>query len=233
MIDDDHQKMVRDFHNGIGGQKADAELRISLIQEEAEELVEAINEQDVYGAIDAICDLLYVTYGTAEVYDVALNTEEASKITPGTEVRWAKLRSECPDFVSAVGLVVETIRSANEFNRNKLQAVLEDLAVGLWKCAALGIGIDLRPFYREVHRTNMHKLHGPKRSDGKQLKPPDWKPPRIKAMYERLQAGLAPHCRFDCIGTSGENFDIAMTSQHPDGGRVCDRCGGFIVEVDL
>lgn len=46
------------------------------------------------------------------------------------------------------------------------------------------MGIDLEPFFDEVHRTNMAKVGGPKRSDGKALKPKDWKPPRILEMLE-------------------------------------------------
>lgn len=47
------------------------------------------------------------------------------------------------------------------------------------------MGIDLEPFFDEVHRTNMAKVGGPVRVDGKRLKPEGWEPPRIKAMLRR------------------------------------------------
>lgn len=47
---------------------------------------------------------------------------------------------------------------------------------------AVALGIDLEPYFNEVHRTNMLKAAGPLREDGKRLKPPDWQPPRIKEM---------------------------------------------------
>lgn len=45
--------------------------------------------------------------------------------------------------------------------------------------AAIEFGIDLAPFWAEVHRTNMAKAGGPVREDGKRLKPPGWTPPDI------------------------------------------------------
>jgi predicted HAD superfamily Cof-like phosphohydrolase len=46
--------------------------------------------------------------------------------------------------------------------------------------AAITFGIDLAPFWDEVHRTNMAKAGGPKRADGKQLKPEGWTPPQLE-----------------------------------------------------
>ena len=45
-------------------------------------------------------------------------------------------------------------------------------------------GIDLRPIWNEVHRSNMSKLGGGKRADGKSLKPEGWQPPRIKELLD-------------------------------------------------
>jgi predicted HAD superfamily Cof-like phosphohydrolase len=47
---------------------------------------------------------------------------------------------------------------------------------------AMEMGIDLEPFFNEVHRTNMLKEGGAVREDGKILKPEGWKPPRIAEM---------------------------------------------------
>lgn len=46
------------------------------------------------------------------------------------------------------------------------------------------MGIDLEPYFDEVHRTNMAKVGGPTREDGKKLKPPGWQPPRILEMLK-------------------------------------------------
>lgn len=49
-------------------------------------------------------------------------------------------------------------------------------------------GIDIEPIFAEIHRSNMKKLTGPKRADGKQLKPDDWTPPDI---YTQIEMQLA------------------------------------------
>ena len=43
-------------------------------------------------------------------------------------------------------------------------------------------GIDLEPVWKEVQATNMDKLRGPKRDDGKQLKPEGWQAPDIESI---------------------------------------------------
>lgn len=50
---------------------------------------------------------------------------------------------------------------------------------------AVEFGIDLEPFFDEVHRSNMAKDGGGKDADGKSLKPPGWTPPDIKGELER------------------------------------------------
>ena len=55
--------------------------------------------------------------------------------------------------------------------------------------AASAMGIDLTPYFAEVHRTNMAKL-GPDgkpilRADGKGMKPPGWKPPDLAAILAK------------------------------------------------
>lgn len=54
---------------------------------------------------------------------------------------------------------------------------------------AISFGIDLRPIFGEVHRSNMAKGGGGTRADGKVLKPPDWTPPRIRALLEEMRLG--------------------------------------------
>lgn len=48
----------------------------------------------------------------------------------------------------------------------------------------LECGIDGDPVEREIHRSNMAKLGGGRRSDGKTLKPEGWLPPDIKGLLE-------------------------------------------------
>jgi len=84
------------------------ELRVKLIQEEFDELKEALAAEDLSSIAKEIADLLYVVYGTAVSY-----------------------------------------------------------------------GIDMDPVFREVHRSNMTKVGGYKREDGKWVKPTTYSPALI------------------------------------------------------
>jgi len=57
---------------------------------------------------------------------------------------------------------------------------------------AITYGIDLRPVWDEVQRANMAKVGGPKREDGKQLKPEGWEPPNIKKALQQGNINLDP-----------------------------------------
>lgn len=58
-----------------------------------------------------------------------------------------------------------------------------DIIVVVYNCSN-AMGIDIRPFFDEVHRTNMLKAEGPLDEYGKRLKPPGWKPPEIRRLLE-------------------------------------------------
>ena len=49
------------------------QLRISLIQEELDELKEAMNNNDLLEVADALTDLLYVTYGAGHAFGIDLD----------------------------------------------------------------------------------------------------------------------------------------------------------------
>jgi predicted HAD superfamily Cof-like phosphohydrolase len=113
------QMDVEEFHRtldipiGTNVEIRRSELRAELIREESQELIHAVERGSLYDAIDGMCDVLVVVYGTA--------------------VEW---------------------------------------------------GINLAPFWDEVHKTNMAKFGGPERSDGKKLKPPGWTPPRLEKIMK-------------------------------------------------
>lgn len=117
------QAMVAAFHHTFGSPAPDTlhtddypgELRVRLIEEEAAEFAEAVRDHDLPEMVDALCDLLYVTYG-----------------------------------------------------------------------AAVSLGVDLEPFFEEVHRSNMAKVGGYRRADGKWMKPANWQPPDIAGLLGRL-----------------------------------------------
>ena len=48
-------------------------LRLSLIQEELDELKKAIQEEDIVEVADALTDILYVTYGAGHAFGIDLD----------------------------------------------------------------------------------------------------------------------------------------------------------------
>jgi predicted HAD superfamily Cof-like phosphohydrolase len=94
-------------------------LRERLIQEEFDELKQAMANDDLAAIAKELADLLYVVYGTAVSY-----------------------------------------------------------------------GIDMDPVFREVHRSNMSKIGGYKREDGKWVKPPSYSPAAIAPILAEQQSQL-------------------------------------------
>jgi len=116
----DAQRMVQEFHEQFDihvsptpsiPDEPTQTLRKRLIQEEFEELQEALQEKDLPSIAKELADLLYVVYGTA-----------------------------------------------------------------------VSLGIDMEPVFQEVHRSNMSKVGGYKREDGKWVKPPTYSPAKIEPL---------------------------------------------------
>lgn len=138
----DEQAMVKAFHSKfeILIQEAPADLneetkklRVRLIQEEFDELKEAMASGNLAAVAKEMADLLYVTYGTAVSY-----------------------------------------------------------------------GIDMEPVFQEVHRSNLSKIGGYKRADGKWIKPPTYSPANIESIVEGQQEHL-----------SGERLSVHDTAGVP------------------
>lgn len=77
----------------------------------------------------------------------------------------------------------ETLWAIEEGNLVEIADGIADSIVVLLS-TAISYGIDIRPVWDEVYQTNMAKIGGPKRADGKSLKPEGWQPPRIKEILE-------------------------------------------------
>ncbi|MGH7256101.1 MAG: MazG nucleotide pyrophosphohydrolase domain-containing protein, partial [Nitrospirales bacterium] len=54
---------------------------------------------------------------------------------------------------------------------------------------AVSCGIDMEPIFREVHRSNMSKVGGHKRPDGKWVKPPTYSPANVSPLLARQVEG--------------------------------------------
>lgn len=99
MSQNNHQLSVREFMSAMGQATPNSfspenfpyELRSKLIIEEANEFKDACEKKDHVEIIDAICDLLYVTYGAAialgidiDVFFNEVHRSNMSKLDPDT-----------------------------------------------------------------------------------------------------------------------------------------------------
>ena len=76
--------------------------------------------------------------------------------------------------------------------KHNLAAIAKELADLLYVVygTAVSYGIDMDPVFREVHRSNMSKIGGYKREDGKWVKPPSYSPAVIEPILAEQQVPL-------------------------------------------
>lgn len=55
----------------------------------------------------------------------------------------------------------------------------------IWAC-----GVDPDPVFEEVHSANMRKLDGPRRADGKVLKPEGWQPADVGKVIREMKKSV-------------------------------------------
>jgi predicted HAD superfamily Cof-like phosphohydrolase len=93
-----------------------------------------------------------------------------------------------------------------------LVGIAKELADLLYVVYGTGVscGIDLEPVFREVHRSNMSKVNGHKRADGKWVKPPDYSPARLQPILAEQGAALKRTVDHDAqVDTDGNRRVLA------------------------
>src|SRR5713101_2625734 len=84
-----------------------------------------------------------------------------------------------------VSLIQEEFAELREaLAQRDVEAVAKELADLLYVVygTAVSCGLDMTPVFREVHRSNMSKVGGHKRADGKWVKPPSYSPAHLRPM---------------------------------------------------
>ena len=102
------------------------------------------------------------------------------------ELRRALIREEHGEVMEAF----EQLRSV-ESGDDALAHLAHELADLLYVTygTLLACGVDPDGVFRELHRANMHKISGPRREDGKQMKPPGFEPADVRAEISRQRTG--------------------------------------------
>ena len=83
--------------------------------------------------------------------------------------------------------VAQAVRDQDPTNLIKEMCDLLYVVYGL----AVEAGVNLEPFFTEVHKSNMRKLTGPMRADGKRLKPEGWTPPALQELFDATYGDTA------------------------------------------
>jgi predicted HAD superfamily Cof-like phosphohydrolase len=102
-------------------------------------------------------------------FDIAIGTSPAVPDAATCALRVSLIQEEFAELREALG-------------QRDIEAVAKELADLLYVVygTAVSCGIDMAPVFQEVHRSNMSKVGGHKRADGKWLKPPDYSPARLQ-----------------------------------------------------
>lgn len=121
----------------------------------------------------------------------------------GRELRAKLIMEEAVETVAALGFevsaeIVEPNNFQNEHNGKVVARFLKPANFDILEyidglCdllyvtfgGAINIPVNIERHFDEVHRANMNKLTGPKRADGKQLKPEGWVGPDHQKILDR------------------------------------------------
>lgn len=111
-------------------------------------------------------------------------------------LRLSLMQEELDEITDAAGYVR---RDGNYFweNEQDLISAVDGLGDLLYVLLGTAVewGIDLEPYFDEIHASNMTKVGGEVRADGKRLKGKNYRPPNLTAVYEQQLADYAKTCR--------------------------------------
>lgn len=103
-------------------------------------------------------------------------------------LRETLLREEFEESMAALAVVMWAQAAGREPELGDLAHELADLLYVTYG-TLVDLGIDADAVFAEVHRANMSKLSGPKRADGKQLKPEGWQPADVAGLVAKMKQG--------------------------------------------
>lgn len=103
------------------------------------------------------------------------------------ELRHTLIREEWQEVQEELEALRGRLRAGEVLEAGDLAPLVHELADLLYVTygALDQFGIDTDAVFAEVHRANMQKAAGPKRADGKQLKPEGWQPADVRSVIER------------------------------------------------
>lgn len=139
------------------------EFRLSQVEEELNELKDAISNDDFVECLDAICDLMYFVYGTFHVFGVNFDEQPKQKIrTFDSPKNYTDLfKNDLSGLTRQVSMLEQHFSclqtSCEEKDFEMTVSYLSKLEA---QCHSLGnfFGVDIDVCFSEVHRSNMTKV---------------------------------------------------------------------------
>ncbi|MFC4424761.1 hypothetical protein [Deinococcus navajonensis] len=101
-------------------------------------------------------------------------------------LRRTLIEEECAEVLEAFATLNEQLRTGRSPEPADLAPLAHELADLLYVTygAFDALGVDADAVFAEVHRANLTKAGGPRRQDGKLLKPEGWQPADVRAVLE-------------------------------------------------
>lgn len=124
-------------------------------------------------------------------FHIAIDGEYAPKpAVPDAEtieLRRTLLREEYQEVIAEFDRLSEA--SSEQERTDAMVALMHELADLLYVTygAFTAFGVDADAVFGELHRANMQKVSGPRRADGKVMKPADFQPADIGRIIAELQ----------------------------------------------
>jgi len=118
----------------------------------------------------------------------ALPTSPITPPLPILEVRKTLIDEEYAEVTAVFQELITASEGDEEIDITHLIHELTDLLYVTYG-AIQSCGVDPDAVFAEVHAANMRKVGGPRRADGKILKPADWYPADVRGVLERLRGG--------------------------------------------
>ena len=85
-------------------------------------------------------------------------------------------------------MIKEEIDELTEaYNENDFSSFIDAIADSIYVLlgTSISVGVDIKPIWDEVQKTNIAKIPGNSRKDGKILKPDNWTPPDIDNLLKK------------------------------------------------
>ncbi|MCP5097538.1 MAG: hypothetical protein GY943_18485 [Chloroflexi bacterium] len=105
------------------------------------------------------------------------------------KLRLQLIREEYEEVSEAVEEITAVSPNGISPNVTQLAHELADLLYVVYGTFS-ACGIDADAVFAEVHRANMEKIGGPRRADGKLLKPPGWQPADVNGVLAKMKNGV-------------------------------------------